>query len=171
MDNGSIRTVKKEDSRRICEIYNFYVQNTCISFEEALVSREEMEKRISTISSAYPFLAYEVGGELLGYAYANRWKERSAYRYVAEVTVYLDKDHLGKGIGRELIKALLDESKKRGFHALMAVISLPNEKSIRLHEEFGFKKAAHFTEVGYKQDKWIDVGYWELLLSATKQNN
>jgi L-amino acid N-acyltransferase YncA len=169
MDNGSIRTIKKEDSRRICDIYNHYVLNTCISFEEEPVSLEEMQKRIASITAAYPFYVYERDGELLGYAYANRWKERSAYRYVAEVTVYIDKDHLGKGIGRELLKALLDESRKRSFHALMAVISLPNEASVRLHEEFGFKKAAHFTEVGYKQDKWIDVGYWELLLSGPKQ--
>ena len=168
MDNGSIRTITKEDSRRICEIYNHYVLNTCISFEEEPVSLEEMEKRIASITAAYPFYVYERDGELLGYAYANRWKERSAYRYVAEVTIYIDKDHLGRGIGRELIKALLDESRKRGFHTLMAVISLPNEASVRLHEEYGFKKAAHFTEVGYKQDKWIDVGYWELLLDQSK---
>jgi L-amino acid N-acyltransferase YncA len=108
---------------------------------------------------------------LLGYAYANIWRDRSAYRYVAEETVYLDKDYLGRGIGRELTRALLEDCRKRGFHALMAVISLPNEASVRLHGEFGFKKAAHFTEVGYKQDRWIDVGYWELLLSETKQNN
>jgi L-amino acid N-acyltransferase YncA len=168
MDNGSIRPVKKEDSRRICDIYNYYVQNTCISFEEVSVSREEMERRISTISAAYPFLVYEVNGDLLGYAYANRWKERSAYRYVAEVTIYIDKDHLGRGIGKDLTKALLDECKKRDFHALMAVIALPNDPSVRLHEEFGFKKAAHFTEVGYKMDRWIDVGYWELLLDQSK---
>ncbi len=168
MDNGSIRPVKKEDSRRICEIYNYYVQNTCISFEEAPVPREEMETRISSISTAYPFLVYEENGVLFGYAYANKWRDRSAYRYVAEVTVYIDKDHLGRGIGRILLKQLLDNCKKQGFHALMAVISLPNEASIRLHEEFGFKKAAHFSEVGYKQDKWIDVGYWELILNQVK---
>lgn len=164
MGNELIRSVKKEDSRRICEIYNYYVLNTFISFEEAPVSTAEMEKRISTISAAYPFMVYERSGEILGYAYANKWKERSAYRYVAEVTVYIDKDHLGRGIGREMTEALLDDCKKRGFHALMAVIALPNDASVRLHEEFGFKKAAHFTEVGYKQNRWIDVGYWELIL-------
>jgi phosphinothricin acetyltransferase len=168
MSKEIIRLVGAGDSKRICEIYNYYVQNTCISFEEDLVSQEEMDNRIASIRATYPFYVYERDDELLGYAYANRWKERSAYRYVVEVTVYIDKDHLGRGIGRELLKALLDESRKRGFHALMAVISLPNEKSIRLHEEFGFKKAAHFTEVGYKQDKWIDVGYWELLLDQAK---
>jgi L-amino acid N-acyltransferase YncA len=164
MGNESIRTVKKEDSRRICEIYNHYVENTSISFEEAPVPQEEMETRIATISTTYPYFIYEADGVLLGYAYANKWRDRSAYRYVAEVTVYIDKDHLGQGIGRLLLTALLDECRKRGLHTLMAVISLPNEASIRLHEEFGFKKAAHFTEVGYKQNKWIDVGYWELLL-------
>jgi L-amino acid N-acyltransferase YncA len=123
-----------------------------------------METRIATISTTYPYFIYETDGVLLGYAYANKWRDRSAYRYVAEVTVYIDKDHLGQGIGRLLLTALLDECRKRGLHTLMAVISLPNEASIRLHEDFGFKKAAHFTEVGYKHNKWIDVGYWELLL-------
>jgi len=163
-----IRAVGEEDGKRICEIYNHYVQNTCISFEEVPVSVEEIEKRIAASTPAYPFLVYETNGDLLGYACASKWKERSAYRFTAEVTVYTDKDHLGKGIGSKLLKALLDDIKTRNIHVLMAVIALPNDKSIRLHEKYGFEKAAHFTEVGYKQNRWIDVGYWELVLSAIK---
>jgi L-amino acid N-acyltransferase YncA len=164
MSDELIRAVGEGDSKRICEIYNHYVQHTCISFEEAPISRAEMEKRIAVITSAYPFLVYEVDGSLWGYAYANQWKERASYRFTAEVTAYLDKEHLGQGIGDKLLGALLDEIRKRDFHALMAVIALPNEKSIRLHEKYGFKKTAHFSEVGFKQNQWIDVGYWELLL-------
>ncbi len=166
-----IRVVREEDSHRICEIYNHYVQNTCITFEEDTVSQEEMKKRIATITSSYPFLVYESDGDLVGYAYANKWKERSAYRFSAEVTIYVDKDHLGEGIGNKLLDELLGSVKSSNIHVLIAGIALPNEKSIRLHEKYGFKKTAHFTEVGYKQNKWIDVGYWELILSEAEQNN
>jgi L-amino acid N-acyltransferase YncA len=167
MNKGTIRPIRKEDSQRICEIYNYYVQDTCISFEEDPVSKEEIMKRIAVISSAYPFLVYEMNGEVLGYAYANKWKERVAYRFSVEVTIYIDKDHLGKGIGNQLLDELMGRVKGSNIHVLMAVIALPNEKSVRLHEKYGFKKAAHFIEVGYKQNRWIDVGYWELVLNET----
>jgi L-amino acid N-acyltransferase YncA len=169
MTKEIIRAVVKEDSQRICEIYNYYVQNTRISFEEDPVSQEEMKKRIAGITPSYPFIVSELDGEILGYAYANRWKERSAYRFTAEVTVYVDQDHLGKGIGDRLLKELMICVKRSKIHVLMAVIALPNEKSIQLHEKYGFKKVAHFTEVGYKHNRWIDVGYWELILLETKQ--
>ncbi len=166
MSHEIIRKVNIEDSQRICEIYNHYVQNTCITFEEEPVSPEEMSKRIINITNAYPFLVYEMDGCLLGYAYATRWKERAAYRFSAEVTVYVDKDHLGKGIGNLLLEELMGKVKDNNVHVLMAVIALPNEKSVQLHEKFGFKKAAHFHEVGYKQNRWIDVGYWEMILGS-----
>jgi L-amino acid N-acyltransferase YncA len=165
MINGMIRVVRREDSKRICEIYNHYVQNTCITFEEVPVSPEEMDTRIASIVPSYPFLVYEMNGDILGYAYANKWKERSAYRFSAEVTAYVDKDHLGEGIGHHLLEELLERVKNSDIHVLMAVIAIPNDKSIQLHEGFGFKKAAYFTEVGYKQNTWIDVGYWELIVN------
>ena len=164
MSHEIIRRVNIEDRQRICEIYNYYVHNTLITFEEELVSPEEMGRRIINITNAYPFLAYEMDGRLLGYAYATRWKERTAYRFSAEVTVYVDKDHLGRGIGTMLLEELLGKVNDSNIHVLMAVIALPNEKSVLLHEKFGFKKAAHFHEVGYKQNRWIDVGYWEMIL-------
>jgi L-amino acid N-acyltransferase YncA len=164
MSHKIIRKVYIEDSQRVCEIYNHYVQNTCITFEEECVTPEEMARRIINITTAYPFLVYEMDGELLGYAYATRWKERAAYRFTAEVTAYVDKDHLGEGIGNQLLEELLERVKSSNIHILMAVIALPNDKSVGLHEKYGFKKAAHFTEVGFKQNKWIDVGYWEMIL-------
>jgi L-amino acid N-acyltransferase YncA len=164
MGNQLIRMVSEDDSHKICEIYNHYVENTCISFEETPVSIKEMDTRIASIVSAYPYLVYEMNGEVLGYAYANRWKERSAYRFTAEVTVYIDKDHVGKGIGHQLLEELMTRVRRSNIHVLMAVIAIPNEKSIQLHERFGFKKAGYFTGVGYKNNRWIDVGYWELIL-------
>jgi len=159
-----IRSARLEDAGRICEIYNNYVQNTEISFEEDLVKQEEMARRIEAITLYYPWIVYEWEGSILGYAYASRWKDRSAYRFVAETTVYVSVDHLGEGLGSALMEELLRRLAALDLHALMAVIALPNEKSVAIHEKFGFRKAAHFSEVGYKHGRWIDVGYWEKML-------
>lgn len=164
MAAGSVRNVRSEDSADIIGIYNHYVESTNISFEETPVSPQEMERRIGAVTQSYPWLVYEEAGKILGYAYINRWKERSAYRFTAETTIYVDKSRAGQGIGTTLLGALLERVRGLGLHALIAVIAQPNEKSVALHEKFGFRKTADFAEVGFKRGLWIDVGYWELLL-------
>ncbi|GHV85756.1 N-acetyltransferase [Spirochaetia bacterium] len=159
-----IRPVKPEDAPAICTIYNHYVRDTVVTFEEMPVSIKEMEGRIREISARYPWYIYEDDIYVLGYAYINRWKERSAYRYAAETTVYLKPGHEKKGIGSELYTRLLEAARKTKIHSLVAGVTLPNEGSAALHEKFGFKKIAQFNEIGFKQDKWLDVAYWELLL-------
>ena len=159
-----IRNVRPGDAARICAVYNHYVEKTIITFEESPVSESEMESRIAEISSAFPWLVYEEDGRVIAYAYAGKWKGRSAYRYSVESTVYVDKDCGGRGIGTQLYSLLLEKLRELRMHAVIGGIALPNEKSRKLHEKFGFKKVAHFSEVGYKFDTWIDVGYWELVL-------
>ena len=159
-----IRSVKNEDASVICSIYNHYVRETTITFEEAPVSIKEMERRIGEISAAYPWFIFDDGVYITGYAYVSKWKERIAYRFSAEITVYIKQGHEGKGIGTELYKHLIEAARKKSIHALLAGIALPNERSIALHEKFGFTKIAQFNEIGFKQNKWIDVGYWELVL-------
>ncbi len=159
-----ISQITKEDIQQVCDIYNYYVENTIITFEEIPITFEEMNKRINKISSLFPYYVYKKNNEILGYAYAYKFKERSAYRFTAEVTVYLKNGDYRKGIGTKLYSRLLEELKNRNIHSAIGIIALPNEGSVRLHEKFGFKKVAHFTEVGLKFNKWIDVGYWELLL-------
>ncbi len=160
-----IRFVCKEDAANIVEIYNYYVLNTEISFEEDAVSVEEMGGRIEEKIKKFPWIAYVEGGELLGYAYAGQWKERSAYRHTVEDTIYVRAGEVGRGIGRKLFEGLLEElAKDKEVHAIMGVIALPNEKSVLMHERNGFIKAAHFREVGFKNNKWIDVGYWEKVM-------
>ncbi len=158
-----IRNVRKEDAKQICNIYNYYVENTIITFEEEPVSLNEMENIIIEISSSMPWFVYEEEKRIIGYAYASKWKGRCAYRYSVEATVYVKNDTLGKGIGTKLFKNLLEKLKNKGIHAVLGGIALPNEKSLKLHEKLGFKKTAHLKEVGYKFNKWIDVGYWELI--------
>ncbi|MBK5209456.1 MAG: N-acetyltransferase [Flavobacteriaceae bacterium] len=160
-----IRTVKFEDAQEIAEIYNYYILNSCVTFEEIPISIEEMSERIQAAHSKFPWLVYEKDKEIIGYAYASVWKPRSAYKYTIESTIYLKKEATKNGIGSLLYKELISRLTNLGFHAVIGGISLPNEASIALHEKFGFKKVAQFKEVGYKFNKWIDVGYWELLIN------
>jgi phosphinothricin acetyltransferase len=159
-----IRPVTIRDAAPVCGIYNYYVKNTAISFEETPVSIKEMQIRIQEISSTFPWLVLEEEGEVLGYAYVHKWQERIAYRYSAEDTIYIKTGFERKGLGQQLFTAILEAIRKTDLHALVAGITLPNEPSIVLHEKFGFKKIAQFPEIGYKQDHWLDVGYWELIL-------
>ena len=160
------RPVEPADADRICTIYNHYVDTTTISFEEEPVSAAEMQERIfDVVSAKLPWLAMVEGEALIGYAYATKWRARVAYRYAVESSIYLDPAHAGKGAGSALYEALLTELGKRELHMVIGGIAQPNEVSVRLHERLGFRKVAHFSEVGLKFGRWIDVGYWQLKLN------
>lgn len=159
-----IRHVKRSDTEAICNIYNTYIEETAITFEENSVTVDEIASRIQKITSNYPWLVFEKDGRVIGYTFARQWKEKSAYRHTVETAIYLDSNHLGKGIGTELKGGMIDELRNRSFHCVISGIALPNPASIALCEKFGFEKIAHFKEVGFKFDKWIDVAYWQLLL-------
>ncbi|NEW80079.1 MAG: N-acetyltransferase [Gelidibacter sp.] len=163
-----IRPVNIEDAQEIAEIYNDYVLNSCVTFEELKVSAEEMRGRIQATNSKFPWLVFEKDNEILGYAYASVWKPRSAYKHTVESTVYLKKEATKNGIGSLLYKELIGQLTDLGFHAVIGGISLPNDASIALHEKFGFEKIAQFKEVGFKFKKWIDVGYWELIINKDR---
>jgi phosphinothricin acetyltransferase len=158
-----IRQVKPSDAEQIAEIYNFYVQNTHHTFETEPVNFEEMQNRIGEIAENYPYFVAEENEEILAFAYATKYKPRIAYKHSVEVSVYVKSGIKGKGFGTKLYEKLFEELKQSDFHAIIAGIALPNEASIKLHERFGFVKVAHFREVGFKFEKWIDVGYWELI--------
>jgi phosphinothricin acetyltransferase len=163
MEQLTIRPVSLEDAEGIAAIYNPYILTSIITFEEEPVSTGEIQRRIDSVQSlGYPWLVAEVDGSLAGYAYASRWRERPAYRYTAESTIYLSQESGGHGYGSKLYNALLDELRAGGFHAVIGVITLPNPASIALHEKLGFSKVAHFSQVGYKFEHWLDVGYWQL---------
>jgi len=161
-----IRNATPDDAAAIAAIYNPYVAQTCITFETDAVSVEDMRGRITEAGdSQLPWLVAIEDAAIVGYAYASKWKGRCAYRHSAESTVYLDPSQKGKGIGRALYAALIERLRTRGMHAVIGGIALPNEASIALHERLGFEKVAHFKQVGFKRDRWIDVGYWQLLLA------
>ncbi|MDR0836019.1 MAG: GNAT family N-acetyltransferase [Tannerella sp.] len=157
-----IRKARPEDAPNIVKIYNYYVENSVITFDIEPVSVEEMREKITAILQNYPYLVYEENGSILGYCYVSAWKKRYAYRTTVESTVYIDKNHHQRGIGKALMIRLIEELKKTDIHAIIACITIPNEKSISLHEKLGFKQVSEFKEVGFKFGKWLDVGDWEL---------
>jgi phosphinothricin acetyltransferase len=160
-----IRPATTADAAALCTIYNHYVLETTITFEEAAVTPAEMGNRVrETVDSSLPWLVWEELASIQGFAYASKWKGRCAYRHSAEATVYLEPKSTSRGVGSRLYQALLTDLRQRSFHAVIGGIALPNEASIALHERLGFRKVAHFEQVGWKFGRWIDVAYWQLLL-------
>jgi len=159
-----VRSATSEDSNQITDIYNYYILNTTVTFEKTPITEDIIKKRVEDTQVKYPWLVLEVDGIIQGYAYATDWKPRGAYRHSVESTVYLRDGQSGKGYGSLLYSKLLEVLKQLNVHTVIGGIAQPNEGSIVLHEKFGFKKVAHFKEVGYKFDEWVDVAYWQLLL-------
>lgn len=165
MERLTVRSAETDDAAELADIYNYYILNTCITFETEAVTSEQMADRIAeTIATPLPWLVAETSGGILGYAYASNWKGRCAYRFSVETTIYLATNHAHKGVGLQLYTALIDAIRSMSMHSVIGGIALPNERSVRLHERMGFEKIGQFRQVGYKHDRWVDVGYWQLLL-------
>lgn len=158
----TLRAATTADSDAITAIYNHFVTDTVVTFEEDAVTSSEIQRRMESVWSAtLPWLVAERHGHVVGYAYATKWKERSGYRFSVEATVYLAPGADGSGVGSALYGMLFPLLQQRGIHAVMGGIALPNDASVALHEKFGMRKVAHFDAVGFKFDRWIDVGYWQ----------
>ncbi len=160
-----IRSVKIEDAQAIADIYNYYILHSIATFEEVVVDAIAIKKRILAVTSKFPWIVFEEDGEIIGYAYGSEWRSRFSYRHTVESTVYLNHKTSKKGIGTLLYKELIKQLTSKNFHVILGCISLPNEASEKFHEKLGFQKIAHFHEVGYKFNKWIDVGFWELVVT------
>ncbi len=161
-----IRNVRLSDAKRIAEIYNYYIENTIITFEEEKVTEEEVAQRIKAITAKnFPYIVYEEKGIVTGYAYLNNWRSRSAYDITLENSVYLDHKITGKGLGSVLLEELIKESRKISIHSIIGVISLPNDISRKLHAKFGFELIGNFRESGRKFGKLVDVEFWQLILN------
>lgn len=160
-----LRDAMPDDAAAIVTIYNHFVVSTTISFEEIPVLELAMRQRIAEVQEAgLPWLVAVVDGAVAGYAYASKWRVRPAYRFSVESSVYVAPSHARQGLGAALYAALIDRLSRCGRHSIMGGIALPNEASVALHEKLGFVKVAHFSEVGLKFDRWIDVGYWQLTI-------
>jgi phosphinothricin acetyltransferase len=154
----------ERDAAACAAIYAPYVEQTAITFEERAPDALEMEARISRYRATHPWLVAESGGEVVGYAYACRHQERPAYRWVADVSVYVAANRRGEGLGRSLYEALFTRLRQQNFQIAWAGITLPNDASVALHEALGFLRVGISPRIGWKGGHWHDVSWWQLEL-------
>jgi L-amino acid N-acyltransferase YncA len=151
----------QRDAAPCAAIYAPYVQDTAISFEEDVPDEAEMARRIERITLTHPWLVAQDGGEIIGFAYGTEHRARPAYRWAADVTVYVKGDRHRQGIGRALYEALLRLLAEQGLHVACAGITLPNRASVGVHEALGFEPVGVYRRIGYKLGGWHDVGWWQ----------
>jgi phosphinothricin acetyltransferase len=165
-----IRLATAADAAAVRDIYGPVIETTAISFELVLPSEDEMATRITSRHPAYPWLVAEGddGQGVIGYAYAGQFKDRAAYDWSVETSVYLAEAARGRGIGRSLYTALLAVLTAQGYRQAMGGIALPNEASVRLHEGAGFTLVGVYRAVGWKFGTWHDVGWWQRPLAAAE---
>jgi phosphinothricin acetyltransferase len=160
-----IRAAETADFDAIADITNHYILNTAIHFAYDPQTAAELRDPWLKTRDTYPFLVMvHPTGEVVGYAKSYRWRERAAYERTAEIGLYLRPEHCGQGHGRKLYQCLIDRCRALKFHSVIGGIALPNAASVRLHEGLGFRHAGTFHQVGFKHEKWHDVGFWQLML-------
>ena len=152
-----IRNAQVEDAANLVAIYAPYVEKTAITFETQVPTVEDFETRIKKTMKKFPYLVAIEEGQIVGYAYASTYYARAAYDWTVELSVYVQKEARGKGVGTLLYTALEEELTARGFKNFLACIALPNPASIALHEKRGYEQVAHFKKVGYKFGTWHDI--------------
>ncbi|HCY40384.1 MAG TPA: N-acetyltransferase [Prolixibacteraceae bacterium] len=164
-----IRLAERTDVPGILEIYAPFILETSVTFEETIPDEESFWERIQGIMTELPFLVCEIDGKIAGYAYASVYRSRASYRWTKEVSVYIHPDFHRKKIAHALYTSLNEMVRYQGIADLLAIITMPNEPSVAFHEQFGYRKCAEFSKVGYKMDQWQNVGWFELFLQDETQ--
>ena len=166
-----IRIVQIQDAEALLTIYAPYVEQTAITFEYDVPTVDEFSRRITDVSKRYPWLVAEDNGRIVGYAYASAFKERAAYQWAVETSIYVDRNERGKGIGRLLHEALEEALRERGILNMNACIAYTDKEdefltldSVRFHERLGYSKVAHFHQCGRKFGRWYDMIWMEKLI-------
>jgi L-amino acid N-acyltransferase YncA len=160
----TIRVAELDDAGQVLEIYAPFCAATPVSFETEVPSVEEMRGRITKTLEFFPWLIAEDAGRVVGYACASRHRERAAYRWSADVSVYVREGERGKGVGRALYHPLFAILRLQGICNVLAGISLPNDASVALHEAMGLRPLGVYESIGYKCGAWHDVGWWQFSL-------
>ncbi|MCQ2553892.1 MAG: N-acetyltransferase family protein [Clostridia bacterium] len=174
----TIEKVTAKDAAEILEIYKYYIDATAVTFDYDVPSVLEFEEKITRIAEKYPYIKAVENGKILGYAYANTFKDRRAYDWAVETTIYLDKDCKRLGIGRTLYAALEASLKNMGIKNLNACIAVPkddNDKNLSndsyfFHKEMGYKLIGTFHDVGSKFGKWYDMIWMEKIIASHDPN-
>jgi L-amino acid N-acyltransferase YncA len=152
-----IRCFQPGDSTAILDIYAPFILNSAVSFEESVPNISDFEKRLKVIADKYPFFVFSDNREILGYAYGTKHRERAAYRWIVETTIYMHHSATGKGLGKLLYETLLAELINRNFTLAYGIITLPNDGSVQLHKSCGFSEMVIHTNAGWKNGQWNDV--------------
>jgi phosphinothricin acetyltransferase len=165
-----VRLAEPADAAGVQAIYAPIVRDTAISFEVDPPSVEETSRRIASTLPSWPWLVCSDDGDILGYVYAGRHRERAAYRWSVDVTAYIHERARRSGIGHALYSTLLSLLELQGYHRAHAGITLPNEASVGLHESMGFSPIGVYPAVGHKFGAWHDVGWWQRSLRPPSRN-
>jgi phosphinothricin acetyltransferase len=152
------------DARQIADIYRPFCEKSCVSFETEAPDAGEIAARIERVSRRHHWLVDDVDGAIAGYAYASPHRERAAYRWVVEVTIYMNERYRGLGRGRALYGELFERLRRQGIFKVYAGILVPNPSSQAFHESMGFTLVGVYRKIGYKLGAWRDVGWWQLAL-------
>lgn len=164
----TVRDAREDDLPAILDIYNDVIINTTAVYSEqphTLQMRKDWYN--DRINNKFPVFVADVDGVVAGFSSFGHFRVWPCYRYTVEVSVYVDTSYRGRGISKLLLQELIDRAKEMNMHAVIAGISADNQTSINLHSSFGFKEVAHFKEVGYKFGRWLDLKFFELMLSST----
>ena len=160
-----VRFAVKEDAAAILRIYETYIKNTTVTFEIEVPTVSAFEERMERITAQFPWLVCEIDGEVVGYAYASMHGERAAYRWSADLSVYIDERYHRRGIAASLYEAVQTLLREQGYYTVYAGVSTPNPKSEAFHTAMGFRNLGEFKNVGYKLGRWCGVTWFELPLS------
>jgi phosphinothricin acetyltransferase len=161
-----IRIARDEDAAAIHAIYAPSITDGVATFETELPGVDVMRERIRARLQHYPWLVWEDAGDVLAYAYAGRFRERAAYDWIAETSIYVRADAHRRGIARKLYSVLLDAMRLQGINQAVGVITLPGTASVAMHETMGFSAAGVWRQCGYKLGQWWDVGVWQKQLQT-----
>lgn len=153
------------DAAACAAIYAPFVADTSVSFEEQAPDAAHMAERMASTIRTHPWVVAEIDDEVAGYAYASSHRVRAAYRWTADVGIYVGAGHRGRGVGRALYRVLLELLARQGFHTACAGITLPNPASVALHEAVGFAPVGVYRQIGYKAGAWHDVSWWQCRLT------
>jgi phosphinothricin acetyltransferase len=165
-----IRIARPDDATAVHAIYAPSVTHGVATFETSLPGVPAMQERIAARLAHYPWLVWEHAGEVLAYAYASRFRERAAYDWIAETSIYVREDAQRRGVARRLYGVLLEAMRMQGINQAVGVITLPGEASVRMHEAMGFEPAGVWRQSGYKLGRWWDVGVWQKTLQTPPQH-
>lgn len=159
-----IRPARADDFDAVAALTNHYITHTVIHFSTEPVTAAELRSAWETNAASYPFLVAHDSGRFAGFAKAALWRERRAYSWTTETGIYVTPELHARGVGTALYRALLQDLRDRGFHSVVAGVTLPNDPSVRLHEKLGFVSVGRVRRAGWKFGAWHDVGFWQLML-------